>query len=281
MSIRSYLLLALAILCVGCTRAPVGMELSYDFTQPLPPTDLTPERILELKRIVTRRINAERHRASVTFHEPRSFTIEVFGNDPAVRDLIDRRLAPPGELEFWILADRSRHVEVIAQAEASPDPLVLDASQKPLARWVRLDPQAQGIDLKTAIMRGDGDREVLVIQPPPLAQGDKVSPLVISDREFKKVMFGSDENQRPALQIYLDPRGGYRMKQITTELLAKSHAIPPRLAIVRDGRLWLALDVIEPIADSLVLPGDFDLAAVQDLVAIYSQRRLPSGLVRK
>jgi preprotein translocase subunit SecD len=109
--------------------------------------------------------------------------------------------------------------------------------------------------------------------PIPLRNSDAryciaASP-VVSEKDIRAAVPGHNEDGNPVLNLYFTRAAGDRMRAATQRLVEK-HA---QMAIVIDGKLFMAPEVRSVIADSLVVSADFRKEELEELAASLSASR--------
>jgi len=92
---------------------------------------------------------------------------------------------------------------------------------------------------------------------------------VVSEKDLRGADPGHDELGKPILNLYFTLAAGDRMRA-ATQRLAERHG---QMAIVIDGKLFMAPEVRSVIADSLVVSSDFRKEELEELAASLNASR--------
>ena len=175
-----------------------------------------------------------------------------------------------GSLEFAVMANPRDHRSLINTAVANPDDKdEVESEGVVVAAWHLSGLQSNGQppdlgDSEVAtrqVQRGDNSavRQFLVIRD----QDDER----VTGQYLQDVRVGLDDLGQPCITLTFDKEGAHRVSLLTHRYSPAADGYRRRLAIVFDGRIHSAPNIISTMTDQCQITGSFSREEVQDLVA--------------
>ena len=219
----------------------------------------------------------------ITVRQVGADRIEVIvpGQDPQAVDEIKRRITKLGRLEFHILANANEETALVQRARQ------LDVSEKQL---FGPDNQVQAMWLPAYEKAGEPkllDRDDAVRRPVELlrtvdGQTEKYSSeeyllLVqpVDDRVSGKYLTSATpgidpEDGQQMVSFRFNQRGAFLFGRLTGEYQPKTGRAQRALAIILDGKVYSAPNIISVITDNGQISGDFTAAETRELADVLN-----------
>ncbi len=199
----------------------------------------------------------------------------VPGADQAYIEEMKRRIGEAGTLEFEILATNgyAEHKRLIQRARTLPDnqDTLLDG-KTPIARWVEQQPGAN---------IGVGGGSTLAAEQREITRDNKkilqwllaLTPeegRVTGDLLVRATPQIDSRTAEPSVGFLFDSRGALRFLELTTKYRPLKDESKFRLAVVLNGMIQSAPQLLQPIGSQGQITGNFTQQEVQSLVDILN-----------
>ena len=264
-------------LAAGCQRPTVAV-LTYG-PAPAVATNAPANGAVDLSPAVdVLRWRLKRLPCRVALGAPGEIRVEVFEDNTRTLEKIDRLVCSAGTFELRIAANQTDHADLIERAEASQQREIRDESDRLMAWWVPIDPNAnedllslQGLAIRETERLGIRCSELLVVNDPYRVDGS------LLERASRDV----DHQGRPKVNFVLSPKGGKMMHGLTTDNLPDEiHHHTRQLAIILNNRVIAAPAIRSTIAERGEITGNFTEEQVAELVEVLNAGSLPVPLRR-
>lgn len=270
----------LGIAIAGCGRRPPKVEtvLSYEIDPEALPGNRAVN-MLDVLAVCRRRLcSSPTPLGDARQSGPRQIEIGVYGRDPDQVRRVEALLAPRGDLELRILANRRDHAALVQQAQGVADEFVRDGKQRTVARWVTASPGSEqelranaGIVLRS---RRIGDRDGLEV----LVVCDSYN---ITGKMLHFAALGAGNDGGPEIHFNFYPDGGRLLNRLTSENLPDPQtSFKRQLGILFDGRLVLAPNVTSALSAFGRITGRFTRDEAQLIVDVLNAGNMPAPLRR-
>ncbi len=272
----------LLLLFAGCQR-PVTAVLTY---APAPATvggeesdrKITSGDVVRTVVVLEQRLRDRNLPCRVSSNTSNQVRVEVYDEDPALVQEIDRLICMTGTFELRIAANSVDHAELIDRAKETEEHVVRNDQDEPLGWWVPINQGKKSAvlglpDLITRDIEHDGRTivELLVVDDPYRVDGSmlvRATPAI-------------DTNGRPNIAFQFSATGGRLMGALTMENLPDEiSGQSRRLAIIVNGRILSTPAIQSAIRDRAEITGDFTEEEVQELANVLNSSTLPVRLTR-
>jgi SecD/SecF fusion protein len=256
-----------AALIAGCLGQAVTTTLVYEPGQPGAQGAQSPTQA-ELVETVQRRLGSV---AEVSAEGEQRIRVVVRSRDSVLAKHVEDSLAAQGALEFRVLANNKRDVGVVERARANNAETVRDNEQKPVARWVPVEPRAKdvfAVSQSYVNRTRDGELEVLVLLDDENINGSMIESARAS----------ADSQGQPAVAFQLTPIGARRMGELTSANLPDRENQRKQMGIIVNGQLYSAPTIDGMIYDRGEITGVFTFEETARLAAALDGGAIPVPL---
>ena len=197
--------------------------------------------------------------------------------DDAEVERIKRQIVKAGFLRFLIMAKRSDHPNLFAQANSQPNVRVVRQGDEVLGEWVPVSRTEDGIDYKVQVEPSiNSIREPRPGQLEVLMAYDQFS---VEGKHLRSVSKGYDDVLAPAVDFSMTSQGARLFGALTaTNLPDEQTGRTSRLGIIMDNELISAPSIQSKISDRGQIMGRFSDEEVEELVNVLRAGRLPAVL---
>ncbi len=219
----------------------------------------------------------------VTVRQVGADRIEVIvpGKDPATVDAIKRKIVKLGTLEFYISAHEREETSIVQQGLAlgTGTKEVRDSAGNVIAKWL---PAFERNNEPQLLQRSDAVRRTVKDQRDTesgVEEYETEEYLMLVDPEDQRVSGKfltsastsiNPENGSQMVTFRFDQQGAYRFGQLTGRYRPRTGHPNRGLAIVLDGRVYSAPDIIDTITTNGQISGDFTAEEAKQLADVLN-----------
>ena len=218
---------------------------------------------------ITRRVNPSGTK-EVTVRQVGSDRIEIIvpGADEATVEEMKRQITRLGSLEFSILANEPDHRAIIAESQKlADDKRDYFDGKRVIARWHDISPtetlEPHGRIAMRTVKQGDQNiDQVLVVLS---REKDRVT-----GKYLVKAYETNDEDLSLAVGFTFNSQGAFLFQTLTSRNRPLADGFKRRLAILLDGNVHSAPNLISTISRNGQITGNFERKEIEDLISVLN-----------